>query len=396
MVVATHSINLGKKLTRNVIIRIIDFIKSLYPGQNPIPLHEPRFSGNEKRYVLDAIDSTFVSSVGEYVNRFEEMICEITGARFAVAVVNATCALYVALKLAGVKPGDEVITQPVSFVATANSIAHCGAKPIFLDVERETLGLDPNSLKRFLQDHASIRDNACYNKTIGNRIKACMPVHTFGHPCRINEIIEICNHYHIVVVEDSAESLGSVFKSQHTGTFGLFGIYSFNGNKTVTCGGGGAIVTNDKILAKKAKHITTTAKLPHPYEYVHDMTGYNYRLPNLNAALVCAQLEQLNAFIKNKRELAVIYQNFFDSINIPMIKEPKNANSNCWLNSIILPNRKLRDEFLKQTNEAGIMTRPIWKLLNTLDMYRDCQTDSLGNARWFEDRVVNIPSSVRA
>ena len=374
---------------------IIDFIRSLYPNEYPIPLHAPKFRGNEKKYVLDAIDSTFVSSVGEYVDRFEKMICEITGANFAVAVINGTCALHVALKLAGVQPGDEVITQPVSFVATANSIAHCGAKPIFLDVDREALGLDPIALKHFLQTHGSMRNNVCNNKSSGTRITACVPVHIFGHPCRISEIIEICNYYHISVIEDAAESLGSVFKGKHTGTFGLLGIYSFNGNKTVTCGGGGAIVTNDETLAKKAKHITTTAKIPHPYEYVHDITGYNYRLPNLNAALACAQLEQLNVFIENKRELATLYQNFFEPINIPIIKEPKNARSNYWLNSVILPNRKLRDEFLKQTNEAGIVTRPIWKLLNTLDMYKDCQTDALENARWFEERVVNIPSSVR-
>lgn len=384
-----------KKLSTNLFAHIINFIQSLYPSDNPIPLHAPRFAGNEKQYIFDAIDSTFVSSIGEYVNRFEEMICEITGANYAVAVVNATCALHVALKMIGVQPGDEVITQPVSFVATANSISHCGAKPIFLDVEREALGLDPIALKNFLKTHGSMRNNACYNKISGTRITACVPVHTFGHPCRINEIIDICNHHHISVIEDAAESLGSVFKGQHTGTFGLLGIYSFNGNKTVTCGGGGAIVTNDETLAKKAKHITTTAKIPHPYEYVHDIIGYNYRLPNLNAALACAQLEQLNVFIENKRELAARYQNFFESINIPVIKEPRNARSNYWLNSVILPNRKLRDEFLKQTNEAGVVTRPIWKLLNTLDMYKDCQTDALENARWFEERVVNIPSSVR-
>ena len=374
---------------------IIDFIKSLYPGESPVPLHAPRFSGNEKKYVADAIDSTFVSSVGKYVDRFEEMICEITGAKYAIATVNGTCALHIALKLAGVEQGDEVITQPLSFVATANAIAHCGGKPIFLDVERETLGLDPTALKNFLQVHACIRENTCYNKITGNRIAACLPMHTFGHPCRIDEIDEICNHYHIALVEDSAESLGSLYKGQHTGTFGQFGIYSFNGNKTVTCGGGGAIVTNDKALAKKAKHITTTAKLPHPYAYVHDMIGYNYRLPNLNAALACAQLEQLNTFIENKRELARLYQEFYESLDIPFIKEPEHARSNYWLNAVIMPDRKTRDEFLKATNEAGVMTRPIWRLMNKLEMYKDFQIDALENAQWLEDRVVNIPSSVR-
>ena len=383
------------KTASKTFTEIVNFIKSLYPNENPVPLHVPRFTGNEKKYVVDCIDSTFVSSVGRYVDKFEEMICEITSARFAIATVNGTCALQIALKLAGVQPGDEVITQPLSFVATANSIAHCGAKPIFLDVERETLGLDPSALKSFLQDHARIKENACYNKFTGNRITVCVPMHTFGHPCRIDEIVEICNHYHVALVEDAAESLGSLYQGKHTGTFGQFGIYSFNGNKTVTCGGGGVIVTNNEVLAKKSKHITTTAKLPHPYEYVHDMTGYNYRMPNLNAALACAQLEQLSAFIENKRELARRYQEFFGHLDIPFIKEPEHTRSNYWLNAIIMPDRKTRDEFLKATNEAGIMTRPVWRLLNKLDMYKDCQADAMGNAQWLEDRVVNIPSSVR-
>ena len=276
-----------------------------------MPLHVPRFKGNEKKYVVDAIDSTFVSSVGKYVDRFEEMICEITGAQYATATVNGTCALDIALKLSGIHPGDEVITQPLSFVATANSIAHQGANPIFLDVERETLGLDPTALKSFLQTHARIKENICYNKTTGRRIATCVPMHTFGHPCRIDEIAEICNHYYIAIVEDSAESLGSLYKGKHTGTFGQFGVYSFNGNKTVTCGGGGAIVTNNEALAKKAKHITTTAKLSHPYEYIHDIIGYNYRLPNLNAALACAQLEELSAFVEKQTGAGEALSKFF-------------------------------------------------------------------------------------
>ena len=384
-----------KKTSSNSFSEIIDFIKSLYPDENPIPLHGPRFAGNEKKYVVDAIDSTFVSSVGEYVDRFEEMICKMTSAQHAIATVNGTCALHVALKLAGVQPGDEVITQPLSFVATANAISYCGARPIFLDVDRETLGLDPVAMENFLKSNTQIKDGNCYNSVTGNRIAACVPMHTFGHPCRIDEIAEICNHYHIALVEDAAESLGSTYKGQHTGTFGLLGIYSFNGNKTVTCGGGGAIVTNDEALGKKAKHITTTAKAPRPYEYVHDMSGYNYRLPNLNAALACAQLEQLSAFIENKRELAKLYQNFFASLNIPFIKEPMNARSNYWLNAVTLPDRKIRDEFLIVTNNANVMTRPIWRLLSKLEMYKDCQTDALENAQWLEDRVINIPSSVR-
>ena len=383
-----------KKTSSNSFSEIIDFIKSIYPDENPVPLHAPRFTGNEKKYVVDAIDSTFVSSVGEYVDRFEEMICEITGATYTIATVNGTCALHIALKLVGVQPGDEVITQPLSFVATANSIAHCGAKPIFLDVERETLGLDPTALKTFLQAQARIKENICYNKTTGNRIMACVPMHTFGHPCRIDAIADICEHYNIALIEDAAESIGSTYNGRHTGTFGLFGVYSFNGNKTVTCGGGGAIVTDDEILAKKSKHITTTAKVSHPYEYVHDMTGYNYRMPNLNAALACAQMEQLSDFIENKRELARRYQDFFKPLDIPFIHEPNHARSNYWLNAVALPDRKIRDEFLKVTNEAKVMTRPVWKLLNKLDMYKACQTGALTNAKWLEERVVNIPSSV--
>lgn len=382
-------------MSQNLFARIIEFIQSLYPNENPVPLHVPRFTGNEKKYVVDAINSTFVSSVGRYVDRFEEMICEITGAGFAVATVNGTCALHVALKLAGVQPGDEVITQSLSFVATANAISYCGAKAVFIDVERETLGLYPIALENFLRAHTHIKNSACYNSATGNRIAACVPMHTFGHSCRIDEIVDICKHYNIALVEDAAESLGSLYKGQHTGSFGLFGIYSFNGNKTVTCGGGGAIVTNDEALAKKAKHITTTAKVPHPYEYIHDTIGYNYRMPNLNAALACAQLEQLDFFIEKKRELARCYQKFFEPFDIPFVHEPRHARSNYWLNSIILPDRETRDEFLKATNEAKVMTRPVWKLLNQLEMYRNCQTDALTNARWFEERVVNIPSSVR-
>jgi aminotransferase in exopolysaccharide biosynthesis len=290
-----------KKSSSNSFPEIIHFIKSLYPDENPVPLHAPRFAGNEKKYVVDAIDSTFVSSVGKYVDRFEEMICKITGAKYAIATVNGTCALHVALRLASVQPDDEVITQPLSFVATANAISYCGARPIFLDVDRKTLGLDPCALEDFLKSNTLIKNGACCNSVTGRRIAACVPMHTFGHPCRIDAIANICDHYHIPLVEDAAESLGSTYKGRHTGTFGLFGIYSFNGNKTVTCGGGGAIVTNNDDLAKKAKHVTTTAKVQRPYEYVHDMTGYNYRLPNLNAALACAQLEQLDSFVENKR-----------------------------------------------------------------------------------------------
>lgn len=374
---------------------IIDFIKSFYPESNQIPLHCPRFTGNEKKYIIDAIDSSFVSSVGKYVDRLEDMICDITGANFAIGVVNGTCALHLALVLAGVEEGDEVITQPLSFVATANAISYCGATPVFLDIDQDTLGLDPTALDYFLQSSTRIKNKACYNLASNRRITACVPMHTFGHPCRIDALADICDRYHITLVEDAAESLGSTYKGKHAGTFGEFGIYSLNGNKIVTCGGGGVIVTNNEGLSKKAKHLSTTAKVSHPYEYVHDVIGYNYRMPNLNAALACAQLEQLDSFIENKRELAKAYEGFFRSIGITFFKEPVHARSNYWLNALILPDRKARRIFLETTNKAKVMTRPSWKLLNQMNIYRECQTDSLINARWFEDRLVNLPSSVR-
>jgi perosamine synthetase len=382
------------KSSSNSFSEIIHFIKGLYPSENPVPLHAPRFTGNEKKYVIDAIDSTFVSSVGKYVDRFEEMICEITGAKYAIATVNGTCALHIALKLAGVQTGDEVITQPLCFVATANSIAHCGAEPIFLDVERETLGLDPTALKSFLQAHARIKRNACYNGTTGNRIAGCVPMHTFGHPCRIDEIADICDHYHIVLVEDAAEALGSFVGSRHVGTFGKLSVFSFNGNKIITTGGGGMITTDDKELALHAKHLTTTAKLPHKWEYSHDEVGYNYRLPNLNAALGCAQLEQLPAMLKNKRVVAGKYQDFFSRYDgVDFVVEKEGNSANYWLNAIVLEDKLVRDSFLEETNNAGVMTRPVWELMNRLLMFQNCASGNLDNAVWLADRVVNIPSS---
>ncbi|UCE51514.1 MAG: LegC family aminotransferase [Desulfobacterales bacterium] len=374
--------------------RIIEFIRSIYAGKDYIPLHEPRFDQKEKEYVNAAIDSTFVSYVGEYVNRFEDMVCDITGSNFAVATVNGTSALHTALLIVGVQPGDEVISQPCSFVATANAISYCGARPLFLDVNKDTLGLDPEALEYFFTRYCSVRGQTCYNNQTGRRIAACVPMHTFGHPCRIDSLAKICKRYQVPLIEDAAESLGSFYKKQHTGTFGVFGVFSFNGNKTVTCGGGGILVTNDEKLAKAAKHLTTTAKVSHAYEYIHDAIGYNYRLPNINAALACAQLEKLEYFIKKKRELAETYAEFFDAEGIPFIREPKHALSNYWLNAIILPDRKTRNSFLEASNRAGVMTRPVWKLLNKLEIYKDCQIGLLQNAEWLEDRVVNIPSSV--
>lgn len=375
----------------------VSFVRDLFNTPSDfIPLHEPRFIGNERKYVLDAIDSTFVSSVGAYVNLFEKKMGEITGAKYAVAVVNGTAALHIALKLAGVKDKEEVLTQPLTFVATANAIHYERAIPHFIDVDEDTMGLSPAALKRRLQEIAVIKNQQCYNKETGRRIAACLPMHTFGLPCRIDEIVEICNQYAIPVVEDAAESLGSTYKNKVTGTFGLFGTYSFNGNKTVTSGGGGAIVTNNEELAKKAKHITTTAKIPHRWEYKHDQVAFNYRMPNLNAALACAQLEQLEAYITNKRVTASKYQAFFKEIEaIQCIAEPANAYANYWLNAVRLADRASRNRFLEYTNDNGVMTRPIWQLMNKLVMYEACPSGDLSIAEALENTIVNIPSSVR-
>ena len=360
-----------------------------------IPLHVPRFEGNEKQYVMDAIDSTFVSSVGAYVDKFEEMMCDITGAKYAVATVNGTSALHISMILAGVKPGDEVITQPLTFVATANAISYTGAKPVFVDVDRDTMGLSPSKLKRFLTEVLMKKNGTWVNRFSGRQIAACVPMHTFGLPARVDDLRAVCDEFAIPLIEDSAESLGSTYKGTHTGRFGTLGVFSFNGNKTVTAGGGGAIITDDEDLAKRAKHITTTAKKPHKWEYIHDEIGYNYRMPNLNAALACAQLEQLDQYLENKRELARHYRKFFSSRNIEFIDEIESAKSNYWLNAICLEDRNQRDAFLSYTNENGVMTRPIWCLMNKLEMFKDCQTGNLSNSEWLEDRIVNIPSSVR-
>lgn len=372
-------------------------IRSLYNLPTGfLPLHEPRFLGNEKKYLNDAIDSTFVSSVGKYVDLFEEMMCAFTQAKYAVAVVNGTNALHISLLLAGVKPNEEVLTQPLTFIATANAISYCQAYPHFIDVDKETLGLSPKVLQNHLEQIAEMRNGVCFNKNTNKRIAACVPMHTFGLPLYIDELIMVCSKYNIPVIEDAAESLGSFYKNKHTGTFGLMGVFSFNGNKTVTSGGGGAIITNDENIAKKAKHITTQAKKAHKWEYDHDMVGYNYRMPNLNAALACAQLEQLDTFIKNKRHTAETYHHFFETqTEIASIIEIKHAYSNYWLNAILLKDRNERDIFLTETNENGIMTRPIWRLMNELEMFKNCQKSDLSNAEWLQDRIVNITSSVR-
>ena len=366
--------------------KIVDFIKQTFNTNEFIPLHEPRFIGNEKKYLNDCIDSTFVSSVGKYVDTFEKEFAKTVGSKFAIATVNGTAALHISLILADVKRDDEVITQPLTFIATCNAISYIGAKPIFVDVDLDTMGLSPDSLKNFLETNCEVVENICINKTTNRQIKACVPMHTFGHPCRIEEIKDICDIWNITLVEDAAESLGSFYKNRHTGTFGKVGAFSFNGNKIITSGGGGVIVTDDESLAKRAKH---------PYEYVHDETAYNYRLPNINAALLVAQLEQLEKFLASKRELAKIYKEFFLQNGVKFIEEPENSKSNYWLQAVLLEGVKQRDEFLEFTNKNGVMTRPIWKLMNELEMFKDCQKTDLKNAKYLEERVVNIPSSVR-
>jgi len=403
---------------------VIEFIKSLYPDKIPVPLHEPVFIGNEKKYINDCIDSTFVSYVGKYVTQFEEMTAKYTGSKYAVAVVNGTAALQIALQISGVEPGDEVITQPLTFVATANAISHCGAKPVFVDVDKDTMGMSPERLDDWLSKNTKYENSKkrTINQSTNQPISAIVPMHTFGFPCRIDEIIEVAEKYNISVIEDSAESLGSFYspreiisknennldnktisrgKGKHTGTFGLAGVLSYNGNKTITTGGGGMIITDDGEFARKAKHITTTAKVPHKWEYIHDEVGYNYRMTNVTAAIGVAQMENLDKIIENKRQTAEKYKQFFQSnqsANQPIIDfilEPTNSFSNYWLNCIQLENREERDKFLEATNSNGVMTRPIWRLMNKLDMYINCQTGNLENSEWLEERIVNLPSGYR-
>ncbi|MEO7487633.1 MAG: LegC family aminotransferase, partial [Ferruginibacter sp.] len=341
----------------------INFIKAQFRAQEFIPLHAPHFGGNEKKYLMETIDTTFVSSVGAFVDRFESMMQEITGAKKGIAVVNGTAGLQVALRLAGVSEGDEVLTQGLTFVATANAIAYNNAHPVFIDVDLDTMGLSPLAVAAFLEEYAELRECVCFNKKTNRKIAACMPMHTFGFPVHLDELLAVCNKWNIPVVEDAAESLGSYYKGIHTGTKGKLGVFSFNGNKIVTAGGGGAIISNDEQIGINAKHLTTTAKKPHPYEFYHDELGYNYRMPNLNAALACAQLEQLNTLLKKKRLLATEYASFFSSKGINFRTELENTKVNYWLMCLELENRTERDLFLKKSNENSVMTRPIWQLM---------------------------------
>ena len=374
---------------------IFEFIRSTYNTPEAfIPLHEPRFIGNEKKYVNDCIDSTFVSSVGKYVDQFEQMIVDYTGAKHAIAIVNGTSALHLALELAGVQRNDLVVTQALSFVATANAIKYTGAEPYFIDIDKSNLGMSVDALKTFFNE-VELIDGQAYYKPTKQRVSAIVPMHTFGFPAAIDELVALANEYNIPLVEDAAESLGSTFKGKHTGTFGLLGTYSFNGNKTITCGGGGIIVTNDSELAKRAKHLSTQAKIAHPWEYNHDAVGYNYRCPNLNAALACAQLEKLEEFIENKRETAKVYHDFFQGKTIQFIDEPDDSRSNYWLNAILLSNEEERNQFLKDSNASGVMTRPVWTPLNEVEYLKNAKSGNLDNCMYIAERLVNIPSSVR-
>ena len=373
----------------------VNFVKEIYATDDFIPLHEPRFTGNEKKYLIDAIDSTFVSSVGAYVDDFEAGIAKYTGAKYAVATVNGTSALHIALKLAGVESDDEVVTQSLTFVATCNAIRYCNAEPVFVDVDQKTLGLSAESLQTFLNEYCEVRnDGLCWNKVSNRIVRACLPMHTFGFPVQLDEIKEICDRYKIVLVEDAAESLGSLYKQQHTGTIGKLAALSFNGNKIITAGGGGVVLTNDEGMAIRIKHITTTAKIPHKWDFVHDEVAYNYRMPNLNAALVVAQLESLPAFIEKKRALAHRYQEWGDENHFQFVKEPDNTKSNYWLNTVVVENKEEQTAMLEYTNSHGVMTRPIWMPMHRLKMNHFCQSVELTNTEWLADRLVNLPSGV--
>ncbi len=380
---------------RPELIRLVNFSKDLYNNPDFIPLHEPCFIGDEKKYVNECLESTFVSSVGKFVNQFEKRLADFIGVKHVVATHSGTSALHISLLLAGVENNSEVITQSLSFVATCNAISYCGAEPIFVDVDRKTLGLSADSLSEFLSKYARIEGGHCINRLTKKTISACVPMHTFGHPCEIDKIKEVCDSWFIPLVEDAAESLGSQYKGRYTGSFGLLSAISFNGNKIITAGGGGAILTNDTELAKRAKHLTTTAKTPHKWEFKHDEVGYNYRMPNLNAALLCAQLAQLQNYISNKRKTASEYSNFCKINGIEFIEEPVDAKANYWLNTLLLNDYDEQQEFLEYANNHGLMSRPAWTLLSELPMFKECLSMPQVNAQFLSKRLVNIPSSVR-
>jgi perosamine synthetase len=372
----------------------VNFVRDLYSTQEPIPLHAPQFHGNEKKYLLETVESTFVSSMGEFVDYFERSVQNYTGIKYAIATVNGTAALHLALKLSGAARDTEVITQSLTFVATCNAIRYCEANPVFVDVEKSTLGLSPQSLEEFLEEYCELRDDGfCWNKSTNRRIVACLPMHTFGLPVQLDEIKHICDRFNIELVEDAAESLGSFYKEHHTGNIGKLSAMSFNGNKIITSGGGGMILTNDEELAHTAKHLTTTAKIPHIWSFEHDQIGYNYRLPNLNAALGFAQMESLPAYVESKRLLARKYQDWGSENGLIFLKEPADTRSNYWLNVAITENEKSRDLMLKITNNSKVMTRPTWTPMHKLAINHDCQKGDMKNTEWLFRRIVNVPSS---
>ncbi len=374
--------------------KLVKFIQDIYQTKEFIPLHAPKFSGNEKKYVNDTLDTTFVSSVGEYVDQFEQQVELFTGTTKAIATVNGTAALHTALYMAGVKSGDLVITQALTFVATCNALYHMGAEPVFVDVSKISLGLCPKALDLYLEDNATINiDGLCEDNNTGKIYRAVVPMHTFGHPVELDELVTVCNKWNITLVEDAAESLGSFYKGQHTGTFGDFSAISFNGNKIITTGGGGMVLCKNIDDGIRTKHITTTAKVPHPYEFFHDEAGFNYRLPNLNAALGCAQMEVLLTYLKQKRILAQMYNDFFKDSDFEFVLEPEYAQSNYWLNAVICPSAEMREKFIKETNAQGVMTRPIWQLMHRLPMFENAKKGDLTNSLWAETALVNIPSS---
>ncbi len=374
---------------------ITDYIKTLYPDMNPVLLHCPQFLGNEKKYLNECIDTKFVSYVSHFVTDMEEHIQKITGAKYAVAMVSGTEALHMALLSAGVQAGEEIVTQSLTFAATSAAIVHCGAIPVYVDVDEDTLGMSPAALRQFLEQHTVQKNDVCANRNSGRVISACVPMHTFGHPCRIDEIKTICNEHNIILIEDSAESLGSFYKGRHTGTFGKIGILSFNGNKTITTGGGGMVITDDENLASRARYLSTTAKQPSRWEFLHTEAGYNLRMPGINAAVGCAQLECFEQILANKRETARMYQEFFAGMGIACVKEPRDSRSNYWLNAILLDSFEEREEFLEFANANGVQTRPIWKLMHKLPPYKAYERTELPVSEMLEERIVNIPSSVR-
>ncbi|BFT31120.1 LegC family aminotransferase [Alteromonas sp. D210916BOD_24] len=373
--------------------QVVEFIRELFKTDGFIPLHAPTFQGNEKRYVTNTIDSTFVSSVGEYVDEFERKLEQFTHSEKVVATVNGTSALHTSLYLAGVATGDMVITQALTFVATCNVITHMGAEPVFVDVSPVSLGMCPHALDEYLQASARLTETGCIHIATGKTIKAVVPMHTFGHPVELEKLSAVCDKWHLVLVEDAAESLGSYYQDKHTGTVGAFGALSFNGNKIITTGGGGAVLCKRKEDGVRAKHLTTQAKVPHPYEFYHDEAAFNFRMPNINAALGCAQMEQLPVFLANKRRLAAHYQDYFENTQFQFVKEPSYARSNYWLNAVICPDTATRNELLTTTNDAGVMTRPVWQLMHRLPMFADADRGELTYSEYLEGHLVNLPSS---